>query len=58
MVTENIETRLEFMANWICLITKQERERVSVEILMFSVTKPFHTGSYKYVNATFYMCVV
>ena len=41
-MTERIETSLEMTAYYICLITKQEGDEVRKEILMRSVTKPFH----------------
>ena len=53
-VTVNIESSFDVKANRICLITKQEGEEVKMELRMFSVTKPYHAGLFKGVNAEIY----
>ena len=51
-----MDTKLvEGKPNWICLITKWEREGESKELHVFLLTKPFHTGLYKGLNAICYL---
>ena len=43
----------EGQPNWICLITKWEGESKELHVLI--LTKPFHTGLYKGLNAICYL---